>query len=285
MNARRAALAAVIALLAAGIAMAAEPGFASVARVDWESGVLTVEVSFTLDPMTDSLPRAKWDAETEIEARRLAFILEGISGVPVDSARTFGDLLPVDPVLRESIRGRALESRRDALYLSPDFRRLIALYSVPLFGEKGIASALAHGKETPVHRRLGYTASRAFTGILIHARGMLPVGGTSGEAALRPALFPRIFDQDMNLVLDRSMASPDTTSRWGMVGYADSLEDSVVTTRAGLDPLRIVARAVFGRNPTDIVIPAEAARQILTVNENIEALRQGRIVVVYEHLE
>jgi hypothetical protein len=284
MNARRAALAAVIALLAAGIALAAEPGFHSVARVDWELGLLTVEVSFDLDPLTDSLPRAKWDAETEIEARRLSFLGEAISAIPVDSARSFGDLLSVDPVLRESIRGCALEARRDALYLSSDFRRLTARYSVPLFGEKGIASALAHGKETPVRRRLGYTASRPFTGILIHARGTLPVGGTSAEAVLKPALFPRIFDQDMSLVMDKSMASPETISRWGMVGYADSLEDSVVTTRAGLNPLRIAARAVFGSNPTDIVIPAEAARQILAVSENIEAMRQGRIVVVYEKL-
>lgn len=285
MNARTAA-AAMIVLLAAGFARAAEHGLTVTPRAQWRSGQLAVEVSFDLDPMTDSLPRAKWDAETEIESRRGDFLVESISALAVDSSRSLGDMLAADSSLFQSIRGRALEAPRVALFLSPDFRRLIARYLVPFYGEAGVSSALAHGEQSPIRRRLGYAASRStFTGILISARGKLPVGGSSAEAALVPALFPRIFDQEMDLVLDRSMVSPETISRWGMVGYASSLEDSVVTTRAGLDPLRIAARAVFGKNPADIVIPTEAARQILTVPENIELLRQGKIVVVCEGLE
>jgi hypothetical protein len=281
----RAAAAAMIALLTAGLARAEERGLIVKPRAQWQPGQLAVEVSFDLDPMTDSLPRAKWNAETEIESRRGDFLVEAVSALAVDSSRTFGDMLAGDPSLFQSIRGRALEAPRVALFLSPDFRRLIARYLVPFFGETGIASAVAHGEQSPIRRRLGYAASRTFTGILISARGKLPAGGSSAEAALVPALFPRIFDQEMDLVLDRSMVSPETISHWGMVGYASSLEDSVVTTRAGLDPLRIAARAVFGKNPTDIVISEEAARQILTVPENIELLRQGKIVVVCEGLE
>lgn len=286
MNARRAALALALAGLAAAAALyAAEPGFSSSARVDWEAGILAVEVSFALDPATDSLPRAKWDAEMEIEARKAAFLLQAISGVTVDSTRSFADLLAADPALFRSIEERALAAPRKALFLTPDLQKLVARYSVPFFGSMGLAAAIAHGEETPVRRSLGYAPSRAFQGILISAKGKLPVGGTSAESLLRPALFPRIFDTDMNLVLDRSMVSPEAIERGGVVGYVDSLDDSAVTLRAGVDPLRIAARAVFGRNTVDIIIPAEAARQILTVPENIELLRQGKVVIVYEKLD
>ncbi len=81
------------------------------------------------------------------------------------------------------------------------------------------------------------------------------------------------------------MVSPEALARWGMAGYTDEMEGSVATLRAGLDPLRIAARAVFGKNSADIVIPAEAARQILTVSANIDLLREGKIVVVLDSLD
>ena len=281
----RSAVAAILALLAGRLAFAAEPGFTSTGRMDWDSGVLVVEVTRELDPATDSLPRAKGDAETAIEARLGALLMEALSAVALDSTRSFGDLLSDDQALFTGIRERALLSPRDALFLSADFHRLIVRCSVPFFGEQGIVAALAHGKETPIVRRLGYTPSRPFTGVVISARGKLPVSGKSGEGVLRPALFPRIFDREMNVVLEKAMVSPEAIARWGIVGYAESLEDSVVTTRAGLNPLRIAARAVFGKNFTDIVIPSEAARQLLTLEANIALLREGKIVVVYESLE
>jgi hypothetical protein len=285
MSARAAALAALLALAAAAAAPAAQPGFSSRPHMDWEAGTLSVEVSFDLDPATDSLPRAKWDAEMEIEARRAAFLMDGVAGVLLDSARTFADAFASDPSLEQSIRGRVLEAPREALFLSPDLRRVVARYTVPFFGEKGVAAALAHGRETPIRRQLGYTASREFTGIVISARGRLPSQGTADQAVLRPALFPRFFDQDMRLVLDRSMVSPEALVRWGMAGYADEMDASVVALRGGANPLRIAARAVFGKNSADIVIPAEAARQILTVTGNIDLLRDGKIVVVLEDLD
>ncbi len=285
MSSRAAFTAVVLAMLAAPLALAAEPGFLSAGRMDWENGSLAVQITRELDPRTDSLPRAKGDAETEIEAHLAPLLIEALSAVRLDSARSLGDLLSADPAVFTSIRERSLEASRDGLFLSSDFGSLIARYSVPMFGERGIAAALAHGKEVPIRKRLGYTPSRPYTGVLISARGTLPLSGKTSEVTLRPALFPRIFDQEMNLVLEKGMVSPEAIARWGMVGYADSLDDAVPFTRAGPDPLRIVARAAFGASPTDIVISSQAARQLLSLEQNIALLREGKIVVVYESLE
>ena len=103
--------------------------------------------------------------------------------------------------------------------------------------------------------------------------------------AARPAVFPRLWDEEMNLVLDRSMCHPDALARWGMVGYAQSLDDDVVTLRAGLSPLRLAARGVFGDKATDLMLPIQGVRQLLTLPENIAMLQEGRIVIVYDSLK
>lgn len=285
MSIRAAALAALLAAACAAGLQAAEQGFTTRPRMDWEAGSLLVEVSYGLDPATDSLPRAKWDAEMEIEARRAALLADAVAGLLLDSSRTFADAMAADSALADSIRSRALEAPREALLLTQDLRTVVARYRVPFFGEKGIAAALAHGSETPIRRQLGYTPSTVFSGIVITARGKLPTQGAPGEAAPRPALFPRIYDQDMRLVLDRSMVSPEALVRGGVAAWTDDPDSSTVTLRAGLKPLRVAARAVFGRHPVDLVIPTEAARQILTVPENIELLREGKVVVILDSLD
>jgi hypothetical protein len=252
--------------------------------VDWAGGTIAVEVAHALNPATQSMVRAKGDAETEIQSRLSDFLIRAIANVTVDSSHTFGDLLGTDPDLFARVSQLARAGLKDEIFLSPDFSSLTVRYSLPLFGAQGIASPLYPSRETLVRRRLGYVTTRKFTGLLISASGILPESGTTRRAAARPALFPRLWDEQMNLVLDKGMCSPQSLSRWGMVGYAQALDDPVVPLRAGVLPLRLAARAVFGDKATDIVISTDGVRQLLALPENIALLQQGRIVIVYNSL-
>jgi len=261
-----------------------EPGFALESRVDWAAGRVGVVITRKLDPSTASLARAKGDAETDIESRAADFLLRALGPLTVDSSRTFAGLLGADPGLFARVNGLLLEAPRDQLYLSPDFSGLVARYTVPLFGPTGIVSPLFPSHEGLLRRRLGYVATRRFTGLLVYAKGMLPEMGSSRMATARPAVFPRLWDEEMNLVLDKSLCRPDALARWGMVGYAQSLDDDVVALRAGMAPLRLAARGVFGDKATDLVLPTLGARQLLTLPENIAMLQECRIVIVYDKL-
>jgi hypothetical protein len=262
-----------------------EPGFTLESRVDWAAGTIGVQITRALDPATPSLARAKGDAQTEIESRGPGFILRAIAPVLIDSSHTFGDLLGADPALFARVNALVLDAPRDRLFLSPDFSALVAHYAVPLYGPQGIATPFFPSRESPLRRRLGYVATRRFTGLLVYAKGMLPEMGTPRMAAARPAVFPRLWDEEMNLVLDRSMCHPDALGKWGMVGFAQSLDDDVVALRAGPLPLRLAARGVFGDRATDLVLPTQGARQLLTLPENIAMLQEGRIVIVYDSLK
>ncbi len=285
----RLALLALLALLArpvtAGAADAGEPPDAVAGHVSWASGTFDVTITRPLDPGTDSTIRAKGDAETEIASHISDLLVQAISPLIVDSSHTFGGLLQSDPSLFAKVADLLEAAPRAAVSLSPDFSSLVVQYSLPLFGPQGIVSPLFPAQESPLRRRLGYVATRRFTGLLIYAQEPLPEVGTGRMVVARPAVFPRLWDEQMNLVLDKSMCQPESLAQGGMVGYAQGPGDDVVALRAGPLPLRLAARGVFGDNATDLVLPTDGVMRLLTLPDNIALLRACRIVVIYNSLK
>jgi hypothetical protein len=253
--------------------------------VDWAAGRIVMEATRTLDPSTPSLVRAKSDAETDLEQRLPDALSHALGPLTVDSSHTLSDYFASDPGLYARLNDVALHAQRTDLFLTPDFASLVARYAIPFFGDQGIASPLYPSKATAIRRRLGDVTTRAYTGLLVFARGMLPSAGTARMVTARPALFPRIWDEQMNLVLDKDMCTPESLSRWGMVGYSQAVDDPAADVRVGNLPLRLAARGVFGENDTDIVISTDGARQLLALPENIGLLQTGRIVIVYDSLQ
>jgi hypothetical protein len=262
-----------------------EQGFVVASGIDWARGVITVEARRTLDPSVSSLVRAKGDAETYLDARMPDLLSRVISPLRVDSSHVYGDLLSSDPELFSRVNEIAMGTRPSELFLTPDLTVLVARYAIPLFGARGISLPLLPAIATPVRRWLGDVTTRKYTGLLIFAQGMLPEAGTQRMLAARPALFPRIWDEQMNLVLDKAMCSPQALARWGEVGYSQAIDDPALDLRVGALPLRLAARGVYGETGTDIVISTAGARQLLALPENIALLRECRIVIVYETLK
>jgi hypothetical protein len=126
---------------------------------------------------------------------------------------------------------------------------------------------------------LEWSPSRSYTGIVIYAEGELPVHGERLAARLRPCLFPRVFDEGMELLAGRTLVDPEALRSGGVLGYARAL-DGPAAARVGDSPLRITARAVFGSGRTDLVVSREDALRILSRPENRELVRLGRILVI-----
>jgi hypothetical protein len=276
---------AALVLSAPVFAQEAAPPLDVTRTVDWAAGRIVMEIRRALDASTPSLLKAKADAETELDQRLPEALSQALGPLPVDSSHTLADYFASDPALAARLNDTALRARRNELFLSEDFSTLVARYAIPFFGDQGIAAPFVPSQATPMRRRLGDVATRAYTGLLIFAQGQLPAAGSSRMAQARPALFPRIWDEQMNLVLDRTMCSPESLARWGMVGYSQAVDDPTADLRVGAVPLRLAARGVFGDKDTDIVISTDGARQLLAIPANIALLQQGRIVIVYDKLE
>jgi hypothetical protein len=263
---------------------AATPAETATSSIDWAGGGIGVVITQPVDSSIPSMVRAKAEAETAVEARLPDILAGAASALVIDSSHSLGNLLDSSPALFARVSDLLLQAPREELSLSPDFSSLVLRYRVPLFGETGIVAALVPSMATPIRRLLGEVTTRRFTGVVVYAKGMLPEVGTGKMRAAHPALFPRLWDEQMNLVLAREMCSPDALVKWGMVGYAQSLDDPVVLLRAGAAPLRLAARGVFGDKDTDLLVPTSGARQLLALSENIDLLRSGRVVIVYDTL-
>ena len=125
-------------------------------------------------------------------------------------------------------------------------------------------------------------ASRAYTGIIIDARGELDVHGEFMKDAVYPCFFPQIWDEQMNLIYERNMGAPESEFRQGMIGYDWRDDESAYHSRIGSDPLRIKARKVYGHLRTDPLISREDALKILSVPENVKLLQEGKVVVLLD---
>jgi outer membrane protein OmpA-like peptidoglycan-associated protein len=124
------------------------------------------------------------------------------------------------------------------------------------------------------------TPTRAYTGILIDARGALPVHGEYTSEPLVPCLFPRIWSGDMDLLYEKNMVQPDTARQRGIIRYSASLDESEYRNWIGSDPLRITAREIFGQNRTDPVISPTDYLRILCNEANRKLLFEGKVVII-----
>jgi hypothetical protein len=259
-------------------------GFSVEGRVDWKGSVFELAVTHTLDATIPALPRAKADAESDIEDAFMGLLVPALSVIPADAAQSYGDIAAADPRVFAWVQGLGRDARAMELALSEDFSRVTARYRFPLFGEHGLAAPLYPAHDAPIRERPAYVPSREYSGLLIYAAEPVPAVGTGREAAAAPALFPRLLDEAMTVILDRGMVRAEALSARGMVGCADGIDENEILRRVGLHPLRVRARAVFGKNRADLVIPTDAARQLLARPENIELLKEAKILVIYQSL-
>ena len=93
----------------------------------------------------------------------------------------------------------------------------------------------------------------------------------------------------MNLIYERNMFDPGIEG--AMVRYVGpesvfyptpSGLDAELAALVGLDPLRIIARGVFGIRPTDPIIDHEDALLIISSEDNRRLLREGKVAIVLD---
>jgi len=256
---------------AAGAALSAE------SRVDWEGRNLLVRVVLDLAKAGIRLPGGRLEAERLVERELPSLVKPALFALGVDSWRDVGATVADGELDINGLIGLAASARRESASFARDMRTFEARYAISL---SDVARLYIRGQEAvPLPAPLGYTPSRAYTGIVIYAEGPLPVRGERVSESLRPCLFPRIYDEDMVPVLERRNVEPAALAAWGPAGYAEAV-DAAAWERVGDDPLRVIARAVFGTNRTDIVLSREDAARILALPENRALVARGRVLVV-----
>ena len=259
---------------------AAEPSLESTSEINWITRRFTSNLTLDTKKAELEMPSGKKKASALIKSKMSQLIQPPLLALYTDSSNTLEDCvidetLSLDDIYRFIMNG----------YKTPDVFTLDAskLYStntldVDKIGKLLVRHNYGYSQEEPID----IVPSRAYTGIIIDARGKLTVHGEFVNDKVSACFFPTIWDENMNIIYEKNTANPEVVKNAGLVSYDYSNNTERYVSRVGSDPLYIKATEVFGINRTDPVIKRSDALKILTIPENIELLNQGKVVILLD---
>ncbi|MDR2608558.1 MAG: polymerase [Treponema sp.] len=253
--------------------------------IAWERMEMDVTVSLNLASAGLKFPNGRVQGEEYIRAAYPSLIQSLLSLIPVDSSRTVGDFIQSGDLSMDALKDFAAAASLSPPAFSPDLLLLRAPYALKL---SSLGSMLpGSSRPAEILRTVGSNSSPGYTGIIIIASKELPAHGMRISYLARPCIFPKIWDTEMNLIFEKNMLKSGHSGP--VVRYAKE-RDIFLSTPSGLSeellslagerPLRIIAREIFGKRPTDPVIDREDALLITGNERNRELLREGRLVFV-----
>ncbi|MBN1353017.1 LPP20 family lipoprotein [candidate division KSB1 bacterium] len=113
-------------------------------------------------------------------------------------------------------------------------------------------------------------SSGVFTGLIVDARG----------SGLRPAMAPRILDQNGNEVYGSKFVSREWAVKIGMVGYEKDINRARTNDRVTNNPLIVKAIQASGPNQADVVVSAADAASIHAASANMKFLDQCKVMFI-----
>ncbi len=111
-----------------------------------------------------------------------------------------------------------------------------------------------------------------FTGLIVDARGL----------GAKPALAPRILDENGNVVYGTQNVSREYALQIGVVGYEKDLNRARQNERVANNPLIVKAVRVEGPNRTDVVIRNADAERIRQMAQRLKFLEECRVMMVLD---
>lgn len=207
-------------------------------------------------------------------ADALRQILATVEGVSVTAQTTVRDYALESDIVQTEVRGMC---RNFQVVGEPDYKSdgSIELTVEMFLGQEfndiligDLAFASGTPKVTPLTP--GMTAG-VFTGLIVDCTAI----------SVRPALAPKIVSQSGNEIYGNALVDREWALKNGMVGYVRSVEEALAQSdRIGANPLKVTALESKGANTVDVVIDDAAGQTLHGLSENLNFLRQCRVIFV-----
>ena len=222
------------------------------------------------------------------QARRMALriakqdamrqLIEIVNGVTLTSETTMSGAM-VDDVINTKVQGfiRGARPVGQPKYLSDTSVEME--YSVPMSGISDIvlppvtvpATTQANNNQ-PAAAANNTTQAGGVTGIIIDARGL----------KARPAMAPRILDQNGNAIYGPGKYSRQYAVKNGVAGYSKTLETAQQDQRVVGNPIVVKGVGTSGTNRTDITISNADVSKIDMANRNYKVLNDCRVLILID---
>jgi len=223
------------------------------------------------------------------QARRMALriakqdamrqLIEIVNGVTLTSETTMSGAM-VDDVINTKVQGfiRGARPVGQPKYLSDTSVEME--YSVPMSGISDIIlpPVTVPASNQPANNAAGAASQTTtpqtggVTGVIIDARGL----------NARPAMAPRILDQNGNPIYGPGKYSRKYAVENGVVGYSKTLEAAQKDQRVMGNPIVVKGVATSGTNKTDITISNADVSKIDLANRNYKVLNDCRVLILID---
>lgn len=212
-------------------------------------------------------------------------LLEITKGVQVDSATTVKDFTVESDVVNTQVSGLVKGAVIvDQQYMSDgtvEVRLRMPLYGnltqiiMPLSMAKPSAPPVPSEPMVPAPVAPAPAAPAvpvAYTGMVVDARGI----------QARPAMSPRVFDEDGKEVYGSANVDREYAVQQGMSGYARDLNAAQSNQRVTANPITVKALKTSGPGKSDLIISNADAQKIRDSAENMTFMKKCRVMVVLD---
>lgn len=241
--------------------------------LDWAQGQFVLDLTAPLVKDSNVLPVNRFRTETFLAENLKEMMISALFSLRLDSSQVLQDLVIRDATLFTSLGNLVAEMTQTYSRTDPGYENLTIRYSLPIFSRLMgllVSHTAAEGDFMP----LGYRPTKDFTGLVIY----IPPDLENGK--LVPALFPKIWDRNQDLVLETRNLDPAYLRKWGTMNYSEGFSEEAHRERIGNDPLRVVAVGIQGQTTTDIVLSVSDADKIRFSPFTRQRVSQGRILVI-----
>ena len=211
-------------------------------------------------------------------------LIEIVNGVNITSETTVSGAM-FDDMIKTQVQGAIRGARRvgQPSYLSDTsvevtYEVKMADISRVLLPMADSAPTLQYGMANNTNAtatsssNAAQTTSGGVTGIIIDGTGL----------GLRPAMSPRILNQDGSVVYGPSQYSRDYAASNGVVGYAKTLDQAKNDPRVQGNPLIIRGTSIFGSSAADITISNTDAGKASSADGSASLFSNCRVMFVLD---
>lgn len=252
----------------------------AVSSINWITRDFVTNIALDAKKADIQMPSGKKVASTYIKSKLLPLIQPPLLSLFENSENDLSEAVINENLTLDQVYHFIMGGHKTPDVFSKDLNYLNTTNTMNVndIGKLLIRHNYAYTPQLPIDS----VPSRAFSGIIIDARGAYPVHGEYVKSEVYACFFPQIWDDQMNIIYEKNIVSPSVVSETGLTGYHYSDNIADYEERVGSDPLYIKASQVYGRNRTDPVIKRRDALKILTVPENIKLLQEGKVVILLD---